>query len=170
MGELERVDHLIEVMNGTKPLSQQKRDGLWQEHWQRTKRRMLTEGISYNRASGGPEFLNQRDEKTFRAFIRKTDQDLDWQCETVEEAFDRHLKTGEIPAPHYPMRIAILLRKAKETEREKGFLEAWCRHFPAGPGVTYAKLVKRAKKTGVSCYHDEGTTHPRTENHRGSFR
>ena len=95
-----------------------------------------------------PAFLNQ-DQNSFRAFIKKTDQNLEWQCETVTAAFRRYQKTGEIPVPHYSMRIAVLLRKAKEFDRERRFLAAWCRHFPSGNGVKYGALVERAKKVGA---------------------
>ncbi len=100
------------------------------------------------RASGAPDFLNQ-DVKSFRAIMKVVDQDLVWQCETVTAAFERYLKTGEIPAPHYPMRIVVLLHKAKDFDRERQFLAAWCNHFPSGNGATYAALVERAKKTGA---------------------
>ena len=72
-----------------------------------------------------------------------------WQCDTVAAGFERFQKTGEVPAPHYPMRIAILLRKARDFDRERQFLQVWCRHFPSGNGVTYGKLVERARKTGA---------------------
>ena len=79
------------------------------------------------------------------------DKDLGWQIQTVESAFRDYLKTGDIPAPYYPLRVAILLRKAKENERERAFLAAWCRHFEAGSGIgaTYPKLHERARKTGA---------------------
>jgi len=81
--------------------------------------------------------------------MKVVDQDLVWQCETVTAAFERYLKTGEIPAPGNPMRVAVLLHKAKDFDRERQFLAAWCNHFPSGNGVTYAALVERAKKTGA---------------------
>lgn len=110
--------------------------------------RMIAEGVSYGQASGGPEFLNQ-DEASFREFIKDTDQDLAWQCETVTTAFEHYGRSGEMPAPHFPMRIAVLLRKAKDFDRERVFLAAWCRHFPSGCGVTYGKLADRAKEVGA---------------------
>lgn len=110
--------------------------------------KMHDEGITYGHASGTPDFLNQ-DEGSFRTFMKKADQDLRWQCDTVSNAFERFLRIGEAPAPHYPMRAAILLRKARDFEREKQFLAAWCHHFPSGNGAKYAALVERAKKVGA---------------------
>ena len=110
--------------------------------------KMVDDGASYGQASGTPDFLNQ-DEQAFRTFIKQVDQDIEWQCSTVMDAFTRYLKVGEVPAPHYPMRVAVLLRKAKDHDREKQFLAAWCRHFPVGNGATYVKLVERAKAVGA---------------------
>ena len=81
--------------------------------------------------------------------MRNADQNLDWQCDTVAAGFERFKRPGRFRAPHYPMRIAILLRKARDSDREKQFLAAWCRHFPSGNGVTYGKLAERARKMGV---------------------
>lgn len=110
--------------------------------------KMLEGGTTYGQASGAPEFLSQ-DEESFRAFMKEADQDLAWQCSTVSDAFKRYLEIGETPAPHYPMRVAVLLSKAKDLDREKQFLAAWCMHFPSGNGVKYAALVERAKKVGA---------------------
>lgn len=47
------------------------------------------------------------------------------------------------------MRIAILLSKIGEHEREKRFLGGWIKHFPSGLGATYGKLVDRGLKVGA---------------------
>ena len=147
--ELSKVDALVRVLDGTEPIGGHTRRRRWCKHLRRSVERMVDEGMSYGRASDGPEFLQEQDEATFRRFIRDTNQDMGWQCDTVDEAFARYVRTGEIPAPHYPLRIAILLRKAKEPERERRFLAAWCRHFETGPGAKYSKLSERARKTGA---------------------
>lgn len=125
-----KVDELIRLFADSPVMEDDERERLWR------------------RASGAPDFLNQ-DVKSFRAIMKVVDQDLVWQCETVTAAFERYLKTGEIPAPHYPMRVVVLLHKAKDFDRERQFLAAWCNHFPSGNGATYAALVERAKKTGA---------------------
>jgi len=136
--------------NAAQVMSESKRKRLTTEAGRAAYSRMLNEGVSYQEAADIPIHLRAQDEAEFRAFMRKADQDLDWQCNTVDKAFTQYREQGEIPAPHYPMRIAILLRKAKEHEREKAFLTAWCRHFPEGPGGTYDKLAERARKLGVN--------------------
>lgn len=142
------VDALIGLFEKASPLRPEEREAKFRRAINDADANMLDNGISFNRASGGPEFLNQ-DESSFRAFIKEVDHDLGWQCRTVSDAFERYLKIGEMPAPHFPMRVAILLRKAKDFDREKRFLAGWCKHFPKGNGVKYGQLVERAKKAGV---------------------
>ena len=144
----EKVDELIALFAGSPVMDSAERQNLYRETRTAVMAKMIDDGLSYGEVSRGPAFLNQ-DEESFRAFMKDADQSLSWQCDTVTEAFERYLNTGETPAPHYPKRIAILLSKAKDFEREKQFLAAWCRHFPAGNGVTYGQLVERAKKTGA---------------------
>lgn len=143
-----KVDGLIRLFTDSPFMEDHERERLYRESARADTTKMLGEGLTHGQASGAQEFLNQ-DEESFRAFMKKADQDLQWQCETVTAAFKRYRQTGEIPAPHYPMRIAVLLHKAKDFNREKQFLAAWCRHFPSGNGVTYAALIERAKKTGA---------------------
>ena len=143
-----KVDDIIQLFDETPVMDQKRRKRLADGFIRTAVTKMLDEGTSYGQASGAPAFLNQ-DEKSFRAFIKKTDQDLDWQCDTVAAAFERFQETGEVPAPHYPMRIAVLLRKAKDLDPESQFLSAWWRHFPSGNGATYGKLLARAEKVGA---------------------
>jgi hypothetical protein len=143
-----KVDDLIRLFADSRVMEHDERERLYRESTRAATTKMLDEGLTYGQASGAPEFLNQ-DEESFRAFMKKADQDLQWQCETVTAAFKRYRQTGEIPAPHYPMRVAVLLHKAKDFDREKQFLAAWCRHFPTGNGAAYAALVERATKTGA---------------------
>ena len=143
-----KVDDVIQLFNETPVMDQKRRKRLADKFTRTAVTKMLDEGITYGQASGAPKFFNQ-DKKSFRAFIRETDQDLDWQCDTVAAAFERFQETGEVPAPHYPMRINVLLRKAKDLDRERQFLSAWCRHFPSGNGATYGKLLARAEKVGA---------------------
>lgn len=143
-----KVDDLIRLFADTLTMDPGEVDRRFSRAMREATGKMLNGGITYGQASGAPDFLNQ-DEESFRAFMKEADQDLAWQCDTVSEAFKRYLEIGEIPAPHYPMRVAVLLGKAKDIDREKQFLAAWCMHFPSGNGVTYAALVERAKKVGA---------------------
>lgn len=148
-GLAKTVDELIQEFNDTPVMSDAERDKLYREFSKNALSRMLNYQQTFGEASEAPEFLNQ-EEDSFRQFMKTADQDLQWQCETVATSFCRYRKSGEVPAPHYPMRIAILLSKAKDFNRERQFLAAWCKHFPTGNGTTYAALVKRAKKTGTN--------------------
>lgn len=143
-----KVDDLVRVFGETPVMAEKERTRLADKFTRAAITKVLDEGITYGQASGAPSFLNQ-DEDSFRTFIKEVDQNLDWQCDTVAAAFDRFWETGEVPAPHYPMRIAVLLRKAKDFDRERQFLAAWCKHFPSGNGRTFGKLLERAKKVGA---------------------
>lgn len=143
-----QVDELTRLFAESDVMNNEERERLYRQFTRAATARMLDEGLGYGQASGAPVFLNQ-DQDSFRAYMKQVDQDLAWQCGTLTAAFNRYLKTGEIPAPHYPMRVAILVRKAKDFHREKQFLAAWCKHFPSGNGATYAALVERAKKIGA---------------------
>ncbi len=82
--------------------------------------------------------------------IKQYDNDLAKQVEIVSEGLDGWERSGMTPAPYYSHRIAVILSKQKEIEREKAFLAAWCRHFSeVGVGKRYADLVKRARKKGA---------------------
>lgn len=143
-----KVDDLIRLFADTPVVDPSEMERRYSRATRDATAKMLDGGTIYGQASGAPDFLNQ-DEESFRAFMKVADQDLAWQCGTVSEAFTRYLETGEIPAPHYPMRVAVLLRKTNELNRERQFLAVWCRHFPSGNGAKYATLVERAKKTGA---------------------
>ena len=144
----QKVDDLIQLFADTPVVDPQEVEERSIRFWRVVRAKMRDGGLSYGEASGTMEFLKQ-DEDTLRAFMKQADQDLAWQCSAVADAFRGYLENGEIPAPHYPMRIAILLRKTKDLDRERNFLAVWCKHFPTGNGATYAALVERAKKAGA---------------------
>jgi hypothetical protein len=82
--------------------------------------------------------------------IKQYDNDLAKQVVIVSEGLDGWERSGMTPAPYYSNRIAVILSKQKEVEREKAFLAAWCRHFSeVGIGQRYADLVERARKKGA---------------------
>lgn len=143
-----KADNLIRKFVDAPVMSDEEQERLLRATMQKAPARMLGERLTYGQASSAPDFLNQ-DEAAFREFMKTADQDLAWQCDTVDAAFERYRQSGEVPGPHYAMRITVLLRRAKDFDRERRFLAAWCKHFPSGNGVTYAALADRAKKVGA---------------------
>ncbi|MCK1615009.1 MULTISPECIES: hypothetical protein [unclassified Bradyrhizobium] len=135
---------LIECMEQTPPLSRQEIAEL-SANQRAVVERMLIAGVTWNQASSGPAFLSL-DEGEFRNHLKGIDNDLGEQTAIVAESFARYLKMGEVPAPYYPWRIAIILRREKRPELEKRFLAAWCQHFPDGYGARYGQLVDRFRK------------------------
>lgn len=98
--------------------------------------RMFKDGISYGQASSavlGPgqnplEHLNQ-DQDAVRAYLHGIDNDLGAQLAILEGAFSLWFSIGEVVAPYYAWRVALILRKAKRRDLELKWLAAWCRHF-----------------------------------------
>ena len=92
-GLANKVDDLIRVFDKTPVMGLRERERLGKRFMEAVYARMLDEGLSYEEASGGPEFLDQDDE-SFRSFMKRADQDLDWQCDTVAAGFERFQRTG----------------------------------------------------------------------------
>lgn len=142
------VEALTRRMQNTPVLSAAEVDRLSKKHmasiWP-----AIRAGKSYGEASGGVlGFLSGADPQ---AQLKSIEHDLGAQAEIAAKSFDEYLKRGEIPAPYYPMRIAILLSKAGNKEQEKAFLAAWCKHFGSArnSGGKYGKLAERARKLGA---------------------
>ncbi len=146
--QTEKIQGLVNLFANSAVLTDEELDRLSKIAIRDTASKMLELGFNYGQASGAPDFYNQP-EISFRAFMQSVNHDFEWQCNTVSESFKRYCNQGEIPTPYFPMRIAIMLRKAKELELEREFLAAWCRHFPFRSSGKYAELFNRAIKTGA---------------------
>ena len=136
---VQKVDDLTRRLNETEPLGARKRDALYKAFSQRVSETMLDNGVSWGQAAGLQHIYDEDS--------RQRDQDLSWQCDTVSTFFSHHLETGDIVPSHFPKRIAILLRKAEETEREREFLAAWYRHF--GPDGWFGDRLRRLSRHPV---------------------
>ena len=78
MQQIAELDKLIKFMIITPVYTQNQLEELWEQDRVRIKNvieRMLETGEAYGVASGGPDFLNQSEEK-FRQYLKKTDNDL----------------------------------------------------------------------------------------------
>jgi hypothetical protein len=142
------VDELIELFATTAVLSVVEREKRYRQALNSAWESITEQGATWGEASGAPSFY-QQDETGFRTFLKSVDDDIAWQCGTIRDGFQRYLEKGEIPPPAFPMRLAVLLRKAKHHKREQRFLAEWCRHFPAGNGATFQTLAARARKIGA---------------------
>lgn len=145
---LEQLAALISLLTDNPPLSRAELEKRWEASSSSTISRMLETGETYGQASGAPAFLSLPEED-FREHLGSIDNDLGAQVQIVGTACRAYFDTGEIPAPYYAWRIAIILSKAKQPEHEKAFLAAWCRHFGATSGRRYEDLAERARKRGV---------------------
>ena len=95
--------------------------------------------------------LYASDQDEFKQNLREVDQDLGIQCDFVRTFFSRHWQIGIIGITYYVWRVAVILRKAKELERELRFLRACCRHRAANVCLEgrEQKLAARLRKKGL---------------------
>jgi hypothetical protein len=111
--------------------------------------RMFDEGLTWGGAMGAHPILNQS-EDSFRIELQSIKQNLDAQIDVFNHGLDEYFRTGDYPPPYYPMRIAIILRKQNQKERERRFLSAYCNHFVQTATSRIAnEFVDRAIKAGV---------------------
>ncbi len=100
----------------------------------------VTRGELINRY---PDMLPLPDED----YGKGKEQDLAFQCDYVRASFERYWMVGEPVPPYFVERIAVLLRRAREPDRELRFLLAWYRHAGDRPtGTRHAKLIERLRK------------------------
>lgn len=110
--------------------------------------RMFETGEAMGKASGDLEIFAQP-EADFRAELRSTDGDLGLQIERFNHGLDRWFEYAYHHPPYYPWRIAVILSKRKERNRETRFLAAYCRHFWDTKGRRYEMILERAEKKGA---------------------
>lgn len=112
--------------------------------------RMIWEGVSWGEASGAHPILN-KEQASFKNELKAIDNDLSSHLDIIEHYLPAWFSAGEFPPPYYAMRIAIILRKSKQFDREKQFLIAYLKHFRSEFGGSRAdeKLVERATKLGA---------------------
>ena len=78
---------------------------------------------------------------------RGRDLDLEFQCDYVRASFERYWMAGEPVPPYFVERIAVLLRRIGERERELKVLRAWYRHVGERPtGARHTRLIERLRK------------------------
>lgn len=147
--EYELLETLIDRLTETPALTPAREVALWDKFreedidWLG----MALEGKTYNEATGGMEIYNQP-QADFKAEIRATDNDLRAQIDRFNVGLDRWFGMGETHPPYFPHRIAIILSKRNELERERRFLAAYCRQFARPTGYN-DKVILRAEKKGA---------------------
>jgi hypothetical protein len=146
---LERLARLVALLSETPPIPRRDLERMWSDSGNRTVSRMLETGETFGQASGAPAFYNLPEDQ-FKSHLRSIDNDLAAQVDIVEGACRTYFKTGEVPAPYFAWRIAIILSKGGHAMHERAFLSAWCIHFGHTHGNRYEALADRARKRGIS--------------------
>lgn len=150
------IDALIERQATSPPINHME---LWEKAKEERRAnitQMFDEGITWGEAMGAHPILIQSEE-AFRKELQSIKQDLNAQIDIFAHGLNEYFKTGDHPPPYYPMRIAIILRKQKQNERERLFLAAYCKHFATKRGSrTDEKIMARA--TGLGAYTTSKTS------------
>lgn len=110
------------------------------------------EEIAAHKERYRPKALSFLSEPGAQDYLNDIQNNISVQIKIVDGMFSDWLALGERPAPHYPNRICVILRKAKAFGLELAFLKAYCKHFNASQqpiGVTGEKLLARAIKIGA---------------------
>ena len=143
------IDALIERLETAQKIDHM---ALWEQAKEERRaniERMFDLGITWGEAMGAHPILNQS-EDSFRTELQSINQNLDAQINIFGHGLDEYFRTGDHPPPYYPMRIAIILRKQKQYERERLFLAAYCKHFGTKRGSrTDEKILERAAMLGA---------------------
>ena len=144
--ERQAVEDLIEFIESRPALSKAERDRLSRRQAERMAPGMLA-GQSSGQASGfrGVAF-DTNDQETAREQIKEVDNDLQAQIRIVRDGVEHYYEAGWYPAPYYPWRIAVMLRKAKEHDLERRLLEVWNARWSDGLGRRYQQLQDREEK------------------------
>ena len=110
---------------------------------------MFYKGKTHGEASGAHPILLQ-DQPDFEAQLQSIKQSLINQVQIFTHGVDAWFSKGDHPPPYYPLRIAVILRKNNEIDREKRFLAAYCKHFATRRGSRGdERIMERAIKLGA---------------------
>jgi hypothetical protein len=141
------VERLIALLNSRPKLSVEEVERRYKAYFEKAFARMTSSGVTYGEATGAPgTAVTTTDETEFRKRLREIDDDLAEQVRIVTEGVSHYFENGEYPAPYYAWRIAVILRKTKEYELEREFLEAFSAKFADGRGKRYIDIGQRVEK------------------------
>lgn len=87
-----------------------------------------------------------RDLEAFRRYLRSIDNDLTEQVKICIANVAHFREVGLPPAPYYPRRVAIILRKAQQWDLEVSFVEAWLHAFPVHAAGGDERMAERLAK------------------------
>jgi hypothetical protein len=93
---------------------------------------------------GMPEFASMGPD--VHGFMRDVADNLRWHLDYTARGVAAFFTEGWQPAPHYPRRVAIILRKAKRWDLEADFCEAYAEHFYDAATDADPWCIERAAK------------------------
>ena len=146
------VTDLITLMGQTAPLSKSEQDSLYQKHLESQRidffaskrvQEAQAKAIEQRELEKKQSLLNSLWQQSL---IKDNQDNLALHAALTAELFKEYLKTGDAPPPAAPLRVAALLKKARNGDLEHQFLAAWSRHFYGAAGNGYQKLDARYDK------------------------
>ncbi|WP_454832574.1 hypothetical protein [Pseudoxanthomonas wuyuanensis] len=143
---------LVQLLEGTAPLSEEQVSHLYEAHQKARRIDFLApenvqkeqlsclEDLAKNEASSELSTLWNQSLSTEKA------NDLVLHLKLLIAFFNKYLASGEVPPPASAWRVTVILRKEKEIEIDRRFLQGWCKHFGSSRGVVYEKIAKRLQQ------------------------
>ncbi len=110
--------------------------------------RSIEPGGTLEKASGDLDLYNQ-EQSDFKAEMQSTDSNLAVQVSRFSHGLDRWFGQGIHHPPYFPWRIAIILSKERQVDRERDFLSSYCDHFGDRKGSRDEMIAARAIKKGA---------------------
>lgn len=139
-----QVERLIEILEFTPVMTEAERASKQTLHYSATTERMSRTGEPWGDASDAIAFPNG--EGVLPRDDAHIESDLGKQIQIVSRSVEKWFSTGDIPAPHYPWRVAVLLSRSKLVDHERRFLTAFCRHFGKARGKKFEQIAQREQQ------------------------
>lgn len=151
LGELDlaNLETLIEIMGSSHLLGREDEELLRKRRmpdYLNDSKNMIEQKLAALREEPHPLAFLHGSQSDVEELLRSCSDNLAFHVKVVRDSFDYYLRSGEVPAPHYALRIAIILRRAGRNSEELCFLNSWLRHFPGNGIGSYESLQKRRDK------------------------
>lgn len=145
--DLDIINRLIDILDRSPVLTEDERREKHRVFREKAVERMLLLGETFGQATGAHDFYHQPEDQ-FKKHLANTDNDIREQAKVLGTDFLNYMRNGEIPAPYFAWRLAVILSKARHKETERKFLNSWCRHFQqfSGSGARFKAIADRAAK------------------------
>lgn len=143
---------LVELLEDTAPLSEGHVRRLYEAHQKLRRIDFMAPGHVQQEQLGRLEALFREEASSELSLLwnrsRSTDNanDLVLHSKVVVAFFNKYIVPGEAPPPGSAWRVTVILRKEKQLEIDRSFLQGWCKHFGSSRGIGYERLARRLQQ------------------------